>query len=72
MNAHLQMSGKSTVKTRFPSTHVRKQTPGLRSIHMKQVIPSLELLWTPVTLAASFTKALRKIIRMNLTCCTCK
>ncbi len=39
---------------------------------MKQVIPSLERLWTPPASAASFTTAQRKNIRTNLTCCTCK
>ncbi len=38
----------------------KQQTPGLRSVHMKQVIPSLEILWTPPASAASLTMAQRK------------
>ncbi len=48
------------------------QTPGLRSLHMKQVIHSLERLWTPPASAASLTTAQRKNTSLKWTCCTCK
>ncbi len=48
------------------------QTPGLRSLHMKQVIPSLERLWKPPASAASLTTAQRKNTSLKWTCFTCK